>query len=89
MLRPSILAVAIAGCGSEDIAVEDADALQGVPVQTLAGKRFTVFYQVSADILSEYARNLPQSPDNAHVFSVSHPNGRPASPITSSLCGGG
>lgn len=43
-------------------------------VATLAGKRFTVFYQPSLDVVNIYADakyGLPQSPDHVHVFAHS------------------
>jgi hypothetical protein len=60
------------------------------PRATLAGKRFVVFYQVSADILPTYAdaeSGLPIGPDHAYVFSQSHATAYASSAFAATIHG--
>ncbi|HEV8323720.1 MAG TPA: hypothetical protein VG389_19030 [Myxococcota bacterium] len=61
------------------VAAEESEGALAVvpsaPRATLAGKRFTVFYQVSGDVLDTYADptlGLPMAADHAYVFAQSH-----------------
>jgi hypothetical protein len=80
-MRWTILFLA-AACGGED---EIGEASADARAPSLAGKRFTIFYQFSPDVLEVYAdeeTGLPRSPENLHIFSFSHPSGKAASSVT-------